>query len=190
MTLLLIGLLLFLGIHSISIISPSTRERLVNQLGEWPYKGVYSLIAITGLVLMSIGYGESRMDPTVLYTSPLWLRHITLLLVLMAFIALVATYIPGRINSTLKHPMLVAVKLWALSHLLVNGTLADVLLFGGFLVWAVADRISLKRRETRSIPMAPAGRFNDLLVLVLGVGFYIVFALWLHPALIGVAVVG
>lgn len=186
MTLLILGLILFLGVHSLSIVSPGTRETLVTRLGEWPYKGVYSLIALAGLVLIIQGYGAARMEPVLLYTTPDWTAYINMVLMLVAFPALVATYFPGKISLKLKHPMLVAVKAWALGHLVTNGMLADVLLFGGFLAWAVADRISFKRRTPRSIPRMPATRFNDAIAIVVGLGLYVAFVLWLHTALIGV----
>ena len=189
MTLLILGLVLFLGTHSISIFSWRWRDRVVAAMGEMPFKGVYSLLAIAGLVLIVIGYGQARMDPTWLWQPPAFLRHLAMLLMLFVFPALLATYFPGRIQRTLKHPMLVAVKAWALAHLLVNGTLADVLLFGGFLAWAVADRISLKRRPQRAIPQLPGSKANDVIVIVGGLILYAAFAFWLHPILFGVPVV-
>jgi uncharacterized membrane protein len=185
---LVIGLVLFLGTHSIAIVTPAGRERLVGRLGEWPYKIIYSLLAIAGLVLIARGYGDARIDPTLIYNPPPFLRHLSMLLMIIVFPALLATYLPGRVQQTLKHPMLVAVKAWALAHLLVNGTLADVLFFGGFLVWAVADRISLGRREPRAIPQIPKSSVNDVIVIVGGLGLYVAFAFWLHPILFGVAV--
>lgn len=191
MTLLVLGLILFLGIHSISIIARPARDGLVARLGEWPYKGLYSIVAIAGFVLILQGYAEARLTPTVLYTPPDALRHLSMGLMLVVFPALLAAYLPGRIKTTLKHPMLVAVKAWALAHLLVNGTLADVLLFGSFLAWAVVDRISMKRRPAGGSALAlPATKFNDLLVVIGGLGLYVAFAFWLHPAWIGVPVMG
>jgi len=190
MTLLIFGLILFLGSHSFSIVAPTTRDALAARLGEWPYKGLYSVIAIAGFVLLIVGYGQARLDPLVLYTSPAWLSHLSMLLMLIVFPALLATYLPGRISRALGHPMLVAVKAWAVAHLLVNGTLADVLLFGGFLAWAVVDRISLKRRTQRPILRAPQSVLNDVLVVVLGLAAYIGFAFWAHPRWIGVPVMG
>lgn len=190
MTLLVLGLILFLGMHSLSIVAPGLRETLVNRIGEWPYKGVYALISILGVVLIIKGYGAARMEPVLLYTTPEWTAHITMLLMLIAFPALVATYFPGKISLKLKHPMLVAVKAWALGHLLANGMLADVLLFGAFLAWAVAERISLKRRTPRPIPRMPATRLNDAIAIVVGLGLYVAFAFWLHTAWIGVPVMG
>lgn len=187
---LIVGLVLFLGIHSLSIMALPARETLVSRMGEWPFKGLYAVVAITGLVLIVHGYGQARLDPTVLYTLPGWTHHIAMLVMLPVFPALLAAYLPGRISQALGHPMLVAVKAWALAHLLVNGTLADVLLFGGFLAWAVADRISLKRRPQRDIPRAPRSGFNDLIAIVAGLGIYLVFVFWLHAAWIGVPVMG
>jgi uncharacterized membrane protein len=190
MTLLILGLILFLGSHSISIFAPATRDALAARLGEWPYKAVYSVVAIAGFVLLIIGYGQARLDPTVLYTPPAFLTHLSMLLMLIVFPALFATYLPGRISRALGHPMLVAVKAWALAHLLVNGTLADLMLFGGFLVWAVVDRISMKRRVQRPILRAPSSAINDVLVVVLGLAAYVGFAFWAHPRWIGVPVMG
>ncbi|AKS42470.1 NnrU family protein [Wenzhouxiangella marina] len=191
MTILIVGLILFLGTHSIRIVAEPLRARLVGSMGEGAYKGLYSLLALAGLVLIVIGYGQARMEPVVLYQPPTFLRHMNMLLMLIVFPALLASHLPGRVQSALKHPLLVAVKAWALGHLLVNGMLADVLLFGGFLAWAVVDRISIKRRSTPSrSPQLPAGRFNDPIVIVGGLGLYVAFAFWLHPILIGVPAVG
>jgi len=190
MTQLILGLFLFLGIHSLSIVALPTRDAMAARIGVWPFKILYAVIAITGLVLTVRGYGTARMDPTVLYVMPEWTRHIAMLLMLPVFPALLAAYLPGRISRTLSHPMLVAVKAWALAHLLVNGTLADVVLFGGFLAWAVADRISLKHRPARAVPRAPETGFNDLIAIVGGLGIYLAFVFWLHAKWIGVAVAG
>mgnify|MGYP001080072576 CR=1 FL=1 len=191
MTLLIIGLILFLGIHSIRIVADPLRQSLVDRMGLLPFKAVYAVVSIVGLVLIVQGYGAARLDPVVLYQPPAFLRHLTMLLMLIVFPALLAAYFPGRIQSTLKHPMLVAVKAWALSHLLVNGTLADVLLFGGFLAWAVADRISVKRRADSSpFVQMPATGVNDVIVVVGGLGLYLAFVFWLHRLLIGVPAVG
>lgn len=189
MTALILGLVLFLGIHSISIVSWRWRDSMVAKMGEMPFKGVYGLISLIGLVLIVIGYGQARMDPIWLWQPPAFMRHIAMLLMLFAFPALVAAYFPGRIQQALKHPMLVAVKAWALAHLLVNGTLAAVLLFGGFLVWAVVDRISLKRRPARTIPQLPRWSGNDLIAIVGGLAIYVAFIFWLHPLLFGVPVI-
>lgn len=187
MTLLLVGLLLFLGIHSFSIVAPAARDALAARLGEWPWKGVYSVVALVGFVLLVKGYAAARLDPVVLYDPPTWLRHVALLLLLPVFPLLLAAYLPGRIKSTLQHPMLAATKLWATAHLLANGTLADVLLFGGFLAWAVVDRISLKRRGgTRALPGAPPSKLNDAIAVVAGLALYAWFVVHGHQWLVGV----
>lgn len=188
---LIVGLILFLGVHSIAIIDAQWRDRMVMRLGPVVWKAAYGLVALLGLVLIVIGYDEARSSGAImLYQTPLWMRHITLLLMLPVFVLLLATYLPGRIQRATKHPMLLAVKIWACAHLLANGTLADLLLFGGFLAWAVADRISLKRREPIAVPGAPSGRFNDGIALGGGLALYLLFLFWLHQALFGVAPLG
>lgn len=186
---LILGLVIFLGVHSVSIAAEPWRDRMANRLGEWTWKGLYSVIAIIGFVLIIHGYGLARLDPTWLYMPPLWMRHVSFLLLLPVFPLLLAAYFPGRIQATLKHPMLVAVKLWALAHLLTNGTAADVLLFGSILAWAVADRISLKRRTPRPIPALPRSRWNDAVAVAGGLVIYVAFVLWLHRILIGMPLV-
>jgi uncharacterized membrane protein len=183
---LIIGLILFLGIHSLAIFSPAGRLTLIGKFGLLGYKALYGVIALIGFVLIVIGWGQARLDPVVLYHPPAWLTHVNNLLMLFVFPFLLAAYLPGRIQSTLKHPMLVAVKTWALAHLLVNGTLAAVLLFGAFLAWAVADRISMKRRPPQSTPQLPQWKFNDIIVVVAGLALHVAFVFWLHPLLIGV----
>ena len=187
MGMLIIGLVLFLGIHTVSIVAPQWREGQIARLGEGPWKGTYSVVSAIGFGLLIYGYGAARQNPVVLYTPPTALRHVALLLMLPVFPLLVAAYVPCRIKAIAKHPMLLATKLWAVAHLFANGTLADVLLFGGFLVWAVADRISVKRRPARPIPAAPARPYNDVIVIVVGLGLYALFVLWAHRWLFGVS---
>lgn len=187
MYLLITGLILFLGIHSVSIVNVSWRNRMVKRLGTLPWQGLYSVVALIGLVLIIQGYDVVRQEPVILYQPPIWLRHIALLLLVFVFPLLLAAYLPGRIQTITKHPMLVATKIWALSHLLVNGNLADVMLFGAFLAWAVVDRISLKRRTPLPVPGAPPSRFNDALAIILGLGLYVAFLFGLHTWLIGVS---
>jgi uncharacterized membrane protein len=190
MGILIAGLILFLGTHSISIVNASWRDQMAARLGEWPWKGIYSLMALAGLVLIVWGYGLARQDPVILYLPPLWLRHVALLLLVFVFPLLLATYLPGRIQALTQHPMLAATKLWAFAHLLANGTLADVVLFGSFLAWAVVDRISMKHREQRPIPGAPPSKWNDAIAVVMGLVLYVAFVLWLHAWLIGVSPLG
>ena len=190
MTLLIAGLVLFLGIHSVSIIAPAWRDAQFAQRGEAAWKGVYSVAAAIGLALIVYGYGVARESPVVLYTPPTALRHVALVLLLPVFVLLFAADLPGRIKAAAKHPMLLATKLWAAAHLLANGSLADVLLFGGFLAWAVADRISLKRRPARAVPASPARPMNDAIALIGGLVVYAVFMRWAHAWLVGVAPLG
>lgn len=190
MTLFLAGMVLFLGIHSISIVAPGWRRNQVARRGEGAWKGMYSIVAGVGLALLIVGYGMARREPVVLYTPPSALRHVALLVMLPVFPLLFAAYLPGRIRVAARHPFLLATKLWATAHLLANGTLVDVLLFGGFLVWAVADRISVRRRsaaEAHDAPPAPARAMNDAIAVVGGLAVYAVIVLWAHRWLIGVS---
>lgn len=186
MTLLILGLVIFLGAHSVAIVAPAWRDAQLAARGEKAWKGIYTAISLIGFVMLVYGYGLARQAPVVLYVPPTWLRHLALLLLVPVFPMLLAAYLPGRIKTATKHPMLLATKLWATAHLLVNGNLNDVLLFGGFLVWAVADRISLKRRPVRAIPGAPARPANDLIAIVAGLALYAAFVLKLHLWLFGV----
>jgi uncharacterized membrane protein len=187
MSYLLLGILVFFGVHCVSIIAPAWRDRIAAQWGELPWKAAYSVIAIAGFILMVWGYGLARQDPTILYSPPVWLRHVTALLMVPVVPLLFAAYLPGRIKAVTKHPMLIATKTWALAHLLVNGGLHDVLFFGAFLVWAIADRISLKRRPVRPTPAIPPTKLNDISAVLLGVILYVAFVKWLHVEWIGVA---
>jgi len=190
MLVLVAGLVIFLGIHSVSIVAGDWRAATIARVGERPWKGVYSLASAVGLALIVVGYGLARRDPVVLYVPPAGLRHLALVLMLPVFPLLFAAYLPGRIRAIAKHPFLLAVKLWALAHLLANGMLADVLLFGGFLAWAVADRISVKRRpaaQTHEVPAAPATSANDAIALIGGLAVYVVFLMWAHRWIIGVS---
>lgn len=189
MTYLVLGLILFLGIHSVSIVAPAWRDARCASMGEGAWKGVYSIVSIAGFALLIYGYGLARQQPVVLYTPPAALRHLTMLLMLPVFVLLLAAYLPGRVQRAAKHPMLLAVKLWALAHLLVNGNLSDVLLFGGFLVWAAADRVSMKQRVQRRLPGAPPSPMNDVIAVVAGLAIYAVFVFWAHGWLIGIALV-
>jgi len=187
MTTLIAGLILFLGVHSLSIVNEPLRNRLSAAMGEWPFKGVYSLISLVGLILIVYGYDAARMAPTVIYTSPGWLKHLALLLPLPVLPLLLATYLPGKIKAKVGHTTLTAVKFWAVAHLLVNGMLHDLLLFGAFLAWAVVDRISMKRRTQRAIPTLPANKANDVIAVVAGLALYVVLLLGAHQWLFGVA---
>lgn len=191
MVLLILGLALFIGVHAFTM-ARGPRAAAIARLGEGPYKGAYSLLSLLGIVLISIGFGQYRQDDYLqVWDPPVWTRHLALLLVLPAFVMFVAAYFPGRIKRTLKHPMLAGIKLWALAHLLANGDLGSILLFGSLLAWAVAARISAKRRD-EVVPhggpaAAPAGPRNDLMAVGIGAAAYLAFLFWLHPLLIGVS---
>ncbi len=187
MYVLIAGLALFLIPHSARIVAPQWCGRMHTRLGENGWKGLYSLVSLVGLVLIVWGYGLSRLDPVILYSPPVWMRHITLVLMMPVFVMLAAAYIPGRIKSTLKHPMLAAVKLWALVHLLANGDLASMLLFAAFLAFAVVDVISAKKRATA--PVRP--RVNpmlDVLTVIIGLVAYMGL-MHAHGHLFGVPVI-
>jgi uncharacterized membrane protein len=188
MTYLVAGLLLFFGVHSIAIVAPAWRDGMAARLGDASWKAIYALLSVIGFVMLVHGYGLANAEPTVLYTSPVWMRHVAALLMLPVFPLLLATYLPGRIKAAVKHPMLTATKAWALAHLLVNGNVADVLLFGGFLAWAVLDRIAVGKRVVQRKPVvtgAPS-RMNDVLAVVGGLALYVVFILWAHQRFFGV----
>jgi uncharacterized membrane protein len=187
MTGLIVGLVLFLGVHSVAIVAPHGRDAFAARLGERAWKGLYSVVSIAGFLILIWGYGQARLEPVVLYSPPVWTRWVSAILMLPVFPLLLAPYFPGRIKQTLKHPMLVAVKVWALAHLLANGTLADVLLFGSFLAWAVADRISFKRRVQRPLRTLPASSYNDAIAIIVGLLLYFAFLYYLHARLIGVS---
>lgn len=186
MGVLITGLILFLGVHSVSIVGSHWRSQKIERIGEMPWRGLYSLVSIAGFVLIIWGYGLARQAPVVLYIPPTWLQHVALVLLAAVFPLLLAAYFPGRIKAVTKHPMLAGIKIWAFAHLLVNGTLADVVLFGSFLAWAAADRISMNYRESRPIPSAPPSRANDAIVVVGGLVLYLAFVFWLHEWLFGV----
>ena len=188
MTYLIAGLLLFFGVHSIAIVAPAWRDAMAARLGDAPWKALYSIVSVIGFVMLVHGYGLARADPQVLYTPPTWMRHVAALLMLPVFPLLLSTYLPGRIKAAVKHPMLTATKAWALSHLLVNGNLADVLLFGGFLAWAVADRIAVGRRAVpRRIRATAPSRINDVIAVIGGLAIYVVVVVWAHQRFLGVA---
>lgn len=190
MVLLILGLVIFLGTHSTGILAPAWRARTIARFDEIHWKGLYSVASLVGFILIVWGYGLARLEPVGLWAPPTWLRHVALLLMLPVFPLLLATYLPGRIQSTAKHPMLAAVKVWALAHLLANGNLADLILFGSFLAWAVADRVSLKTRPAPTVPGAPPGRANDLIALIGGLVLYGAFIGGLHTWLFGVSPLG
>jgi len=192
MTLLMLGLVLFLGVHSTRIVADSWRTATIARVGEMPWKGIYSLLSIAGFVLLVIGYGAARQSPVVLFAPPAWTRHLAALLTIPAFVLLAAAYVPGNaIKRAVGHPMMAGVKVWALAHLIANGTLADVLLFGTFLAWAVLGFIAARRRDRASGTTYPAGPGSrTAIAVVAGLVAWAVFAFALHRPLIGVAPFG
>ncbi len=188
---MIVGLILFLGVHLVST-QRERRAALIARLGENGYKIAYSLVSAAGLVLIVWGFAEYRAHGMIVFWEPpRGLKHLALALMLPAVIALAAAYIRGRIYLTLKHPMLVAVKIWALAHLIANGDLGSIILFGAFLAWAVFDRISLKYRVDAGAPPIPVGGWmNDAIAVGVGVVAYLALGYAFHPVVIGVAVFG
>ena len=192
MGILIIGLIIFLGLHSVRIFADDWRMRVQAQRGEGAWKGLYSVVSLIGFALIIWGYGLARQQPVVLWVPPVAMRHIAALLMLFAIIMLVAAYVPGNaIKVKLHHPMTLSVKTWALAHLLANGNLADVLLFGSFLAWAVFCFIAARKRDRVAGTIYPAGRaLPTVMTVVIGLVIYVVFAMYLHKWLIGVPVFG
>lgn len=189
MLIFILGLALFLGTHAFTMAQePRTALRL--KLGEGGFKGLYTALSLLGFVLIIYGFGLYRSGGWInVWSPPVWTRHLALLLTLPVFVLLAATNSGGRIHATVKHPMLLAVKIWATAHLLSNGDLGSMLLFGGFLAWAVMARISLKRRAGVTLPAVPQGfTQRDWIAIGAGLLLWFAFARWLHPWLIGVAV--
>ena len=186
MGILLGGLVIFFAVHSISMINEPWRNNVAASLGEWPWKGLYALLSLVGLVLIVLGYAAARPGAAAVYVPLPWLRHLAMVLLLPVFPLLLATYFPGRIRQRVGHPMLLATLLWAAAHLLANGSSADLLLFGAFLVWAWLDLRSMGRRTQRSLPTAPPRKINDVFSVLAGLVIYALFVVWLHGVLIGV----
>lgn len=186
---LILGLTLFLGMHSVRIVAEGWRTAMRARLGEAAWKGLYSLVSIAGFGLIVWGFGQTRLAPDVLWVPPVAMRHIAALLVLIAFVFLAAAYVPRNgIKAKVHHPMILSVKIWALAHLLANGKLADVLLFGAFLLWAVLDFRSARQRDRAAGTTYPPGTaMGTLLAVAVGVAAWAGFAFWGHQWLIGVA---
>ncbi len=193
MLLLVLGLILFLGAHSARIVAEGPRRRFIEARGENAWKGVYSIVSLAGLVAIGIGYGQARLAPVFVWTPPVWLTHVNWLLTAIAFVLLAAAYVPGnRIRAAVGHPMVLGVKVWAFAHLLVNGALAPMVLFGAFLVWAIADYAASRRRDRAegTVRTAEGGIVSDLATVGIGTLAWGVFALALHTWLIGVSPFG
>ena len=189
MLILILGLLIFLGVHSVRIFADGWRTQTIARIGEKPWKGGYSVLSLIGFALIIWGYGLARQQPVVLWAPPMGMKHLNSLFTLAAFILLAAAYVPrNQIKARLHHPMLLGVKLWAFGHLLATAKLADALLFGAFLLWAILDYRAARRRDRALGTRYPAGTLGGTLV-ALGVGViaWAAFAFWLHAAWIGIA---
>lgn len=188
MTVLILGLIVFLGAHSTRIVADDWRTAQRKRLGAGVWKGIYSVVSLVGFGLIVWGFGLARQEPVVLWTPPVAMRHVAALLTLVALVLLAAAYVPrNALKSRLHHPMVLAVKTWALAHLLANGRLAGLLLFGAFLGWAVVCYIAARKRDRAAGTQYPAGSAGATAATVAaGIALWALFAFWLHGALIGV----
>jgi len=191
MELLVLGLVVFLGTHSLRLRSAGIRSSLIMRFGEKGFKGLYAMFSLAGLVAVVVGFGLAREVPVLLWTPPAALRHLAFLLMALSLILLAAAYVPNnRIRARVHHPMVLSVKVWALAHLLVNGTLAHVVLFGSFLVWSVLLFSASRRRDRdQEVVYLPGTRNATVLTIVLGLLACVVFIVWLHGILIGIRLV-
>jgi uncharacterized membrane protein len=189
MLVLILGLIIFLGVHSVRIFADGWRRSTISRLGDGPWKGIYSVASIVGLVLIIWGYGMARQDPVLLWISPKWLRDVAILLNLVAFVLFAAYLVPsGWLKARLGHPMILSVKVWAFAHLLANGTLADLFLFGAFLVWAIADFVASRRRDRAAGTVRIAGPIrNDALAVMVGFAIWAALLWRVHEWVIGVS---
>jgi uncharacterized membrane protein len=187
----IIGLVVFLGTH-VFVTMRDRRAAVVAQIGEWPYRALFSLVSILGIVLIAYGFATYRAAGMIMvWYPPAWTRHIVVALMWPASIMIAAAYIPGNIKRTLKHPLLVAVKTWAVAHLWANGDLGGIILFGSVLAWAVYDRITLKRRKDSGAPPIPVGGItNDIIAIVVGTIIYLALGFVFHPIVIDVPAFG
>ena len=188
MSALILGLLMFLGMHSARILAEGWRSQVVERQGAAVWKIMYTLVSLAGFGLIIWGYGQTRMAPQLLWQSPLWTRHLASLLMLLAMVLLVAAYVPRNgIKARVHHPMVLSVKLWALAHLLANNTLADLLLFGSFLLWSVLDFRSARQRDRAAGTVYATGSWTGTLAtLVIGAALWAALAFWLHALAFGV----
>jgi uncharacterized membrane protein len=188
MAVLILGLVIFLGAHSVRIVADGWRARQIERMGLNGWKGAFALVSIAGFVLIVWGYGMTRAAPVALWAPPAWMAHVTALLMIPAFVLLVAAYVPGtRIKAAVGHPMVAGVKTWAFAHLLSNGNLADIVLFGAFLLWAVLDYRAARRRDRAAGTTYPAGPVaRDVIAVAVGLAAWAAFGFYLHALLIGV----
>ncbi len=192
MLLLILGLLVFLGTHSLRFGSDVRRDALIARLGAGRFKGLYSVVSATGLVLVVLGFGMARETPVVLWMPPAGMRHLTFLLMLVSMVLLAAAYVPrNAIRARVHHPMVLSVKVWALAHLICNGTLAHVVMFGAFLLWSVVlFRASRRRDALLDVQYVGGETVPTLITVGVGVFAWLVLLGWLHGILIGVRLMG
>jgi uncharacterized membrane protein len=202
MDIFVLGLLIFLGTHSFRIFADGKRTQLLESLGEKKFKGLYALVSVLGFALMVWGYGQARMEPIELWAPPIWGRHLAFLLVWVAWILMASAFIHANwFKIKMHHPMILSVKTWALAHLMANGQLHQVVLFGGFLAWGVLSFISARRRDRAQaakleaeglapIALVPVSKAATQLTLAIGTLVYVLFLAWGHKALIGVSPLG
>jgi uncharacterized membrane protein len=192
MTILVLGLIIFLGVHSVRMVANDWRSAQIARIGEGPWKGLYSLASALGLVLIVWGFGAARSNPAILWSPPDWTKQLTIVLTLVAFVLIAAAYVPGtRIKAWLGHPMVAGVKVWALAHLIANGTLAGVILFGSILVWAIVNfAVSRRRDRAAGVTYPPGTLAGDAIATFVGVIAWVIFAFFLHGWLIGVRPLG
>lgn len=189
MSILVIGLVLFLGVHSLRMIAPAARDSVIARLGEGPYKGIYALASGIGFILIAWGFARASSDFGLVYVPAAWLRHVTMALMLVALILAVASVLPpGRIKRAVRHPLLIGAVIWAVAHLFVNGDLAGLVLFGAFLVWAVVDLFAQASRPV-AVPAAPSPT-SDVVAVVAGTALYALLVWRLHAWLFGVSPIG
>ena len=192
MVYLVLGLVLFLGVHSVRIVADDWRSHTVARIGANGWKAAYSAVSLFGFLLILWGFSQARLMPMQVWSPPMGMRHLAWLLTWLAFVLLAAAYVPGNgIKARLHHPMVLAVKTWALAHLLANGNLAHVVLFGAFLVWAVFSFSAARRRDRAGATRYPPGRMMPTVItVVLGTLAWAGFAMWLHGWWIGIRVMG
>ena len=199
MTQLILGLILFLGAHSVRIWADGWRNRTIEAYGDKAFKGVHALVSLLGFYLLVVGYGEARLETVALWNPPRFTKHISILLMLFSSILLLAAYIPrNHFKMRLRHPMVLSVKVWALSHLIANGNLADVLLFGTFLIWSVLNFRSARARDRTQVQLSDANEdaplkpnlFATLIALFGGMALWAVITFVLHAKVVGVAPMG
>lgn len=188
MTLLIVGLILFMATHSLRIFADDWRSQMIARLGDKPWKGINSVASLATFLMVAYGYGQSRLDPIILWTPPYWMSHAVSLLMLFAMIFLIAAFVPGNgIKSRVGHPMIISVKIWAFAHLLANGSLADIFLFGSFLIWSVLSFRASRARDRRDgVVRAPGQLLQTLITVVVGALVWIWFVFQGHLWLIGV----